>query len=48
MIAQRNKESKVIQKDFEKWKKDAKDKVNKMKKGKLAEDEVYKWLVKNK
>ena len=48
MIAQRNKDVKVIQKDFEKWKKDAKDKVNKMKKGKLAEDEVYKWLVENK
>ena len=48
MIAQRNKDVKVIQKDFEKWKKDAKDKVNKMKKGKFAEDEVYKWLVENK
>ncbi len=48
MIAQRNKDVKVIQKEFEKWKKDAKDKVNKMKKGKLAEDEVYKWLVENK
>ena len=40
MIAQRNKDVKVIQKEFEKWKKDAKDKVNKMKKGKLAEDET--------
>ena len=48
MIAQRNKDVKVIQNDFEKWKKDAKDKVNKMKKGKLEEDEVYKWLVENK
>ena len=48
MIAQRNKDVKVIQKDFEKWKKDAKDKVYNMKKGKLAEDEVYKWLVENK
>ena len=32
MIAQRNKDSKIIQKEFEQWKKDAKDKVNKMKK----------------
>ena len=48
MIAQRNKDSKTIQKDFEQWKKEAKDKVNKMKKDKLTEDEVYKWLVENK
>ena len=48
MIAQRNKESKKIQKDFEQWKKEAKDKINKMKKNKLTEDEVYKWLVENK
>ena len=32
MIAQRNKDSKVNQKDFEQLKRDAKDKVNKMKK----------------
>ena len=48
MIAQRNKESKTIQKDFEQWKKEAKDKITKMKKNKLTEDEVYKWLVENK
>ena len=48
MIAQRNKDSKAIQKDFEQWKKEAKEKVNKMKKGKLTEKEVYKWLVENK
>ena len=48
MIAQRNKDSKTIQKDFEQWKREAKDKVNKMKKGKLTEDEVYKWLVESK
>ena len=28
--------------------KDDKDKVNKMKEGKLAEDKVYRWLVENK
>ena len=48
MIAQRNKDSKTIQKEFEQWKKEAKDKVNKMKKNKLAEDEVHEWLVENK
>ena len=48
MIAQRNKDNKTIQKEFEQWKKEAKDKVNKMKKGKLAEDEVYEWLNNNK
>ena len=48
MIAQRNKDSKAIQKDFEQWKKEAKDKVNKMKKGKLTEKEVYDWILKNK
>ena len=34
--------------DFEKWKKDAKDKVNKLKHGLLTEDEVYEWLLNNK
>ncbi len=48
MTAYRNKESKTIQKEFEQWKKEAKDKISKMKKGKLTEDEVYKWLVENK
>ena len=48
MTAYRNKESKVIQKEFDQWKKEAKDKINKAKKGKLTEDEVYKWLVENK
>lgn len=48
MIAQRNKESKTIQKEFTQWKKEAKDKMNQLKKNKLTEDEVYKWLVENK
>ena len=48
MIAQRNKDVKAIQKDFEQWKKEAKDKEKKKKKGKLTEKEVYKWLVENK
>ena len=33
---------------FDKWKKDAKDRVNKLKHGVLTEDEVYEWLVNNK
>ena len=44
----KDKESKTIQKDFEQWKKEAKDKITKMKKNKLTEDEIYKWLVENK
>lgn len=48
MIAQRNKDDKNIQKEFNQWKKDAKDIMNKLKKEKLSEDEVYNWLIKNK
>ena len=48
MIAQRNKDNKTLQKEFDQWKKEAKEKVNKLKKGKLAEDEVYEWLIDNK
>ena len=48
MIAQRNKDNKSIQKQFEQWKKHAKDKLNKMKKDKLSEEEVYNWLTNNK
>ena len=35
-------------KNFEKWKKQAKEKINDMKKGKLTEKEVYEWILKNK
>ena len=35
-------------KDFENWKKQAKEKINDMKKGKLTENEVYKWLIHSK
>lgn len=48
MAVGRNKDNKQMKKDFDKWKKDAKDKVNKLKHGVLTEDEVYEWLVKNK
>lgn len=48
MAVGRNKDNKQMKKDFEKWKKDAKDRVNKLKHGVLTEDEVYKWLRENK
>ena len=48
MAIGRNKDNKQMKNDFEKWKKDAKDKVNKLKHRMLTEDEVYKWLINNK
>ncbi len=48
MAVGRNKDNKQMKKDFEKWKKDAKDRVNKLKRGVLTEDEVYEWLTNNK
>ncbi len=48
MAVGRNKDNKQMKKDFDKWKKEAKDKVNKLKHGTLTEDEVYEWLVNNK
>ena len=47
MAVGRNKDNKQMKKDFEKWKKEAKDRVNKLKHGVLTEDEVYEWLIKN-
>ena len=48
MAVGRNKDNKQMKKDFDKWKKDAKDRVNKLKHGVLTEDEVYEWLINNK
>ena len=48
MAVGRNKDNKQMKKDFEKWKKDAKDRVNKLKHEILTEDEVYEWLINNK
>ena len=48
MAVGRNKDNKQMKKDFDKWKKDAKDRVNKLKHGFLTEDEVYEWLANNK
>ena len=48
MQVRKDKENKELVKNFEKWKKEAKEKINQMKKGKLTEDEVYEWITKNK
>ena len=48
MAVGRNKDNKQMKKDFEKWKKDAKDRVNKLKHGVLTENDVYEWLTNNK
>ena len=48
MQVRKNKENKQLAQDFETWKKQAKEKINKMKKGKLTENEVYEWILKNK
>ena len=48
MQVKKNKENKEISKNFENWKKQAKEKINQMKKGKLTENEVYEWILKNK
>ena len=48
MQVRKNKENKELSNNFETWKKQAKEKINLMKKGKLSEDEVYEWILKNK
>ncbi len=48
MQARKNKENKELSKNFETWKKQAKEKINDMKKGKLTENEVYEWILRNK
>ena len=42
-----NKDEK-LKKEFEVWKKQAKEQITKLKHRELTEDEVYKWLQKNK
>ena len=44
----KNKENKQLKKDFDKWKKLAKEKIAKLKHGELTEEEVYEWIMKNK
>ena len=48
MQVRKNKENKKLANDFETWKKQAKEKINDMKKGKLTENEVYAWIIENK
>ena len=48
MQVRKDKENKKLVKEFENWKKQAKEKINLMKKGKLTEDDVYEWILKNK
>ena len=43
-IVSKNKNDKKLKKDFENWKKLAKDKITKLKHGELTESEVYEWL----
>ena len=47
MQVRKNKNNKKLSQDFENWKKQAKEKINDMKKGKLTENEVYEWVITN-
>ena len=42
------KDNKKIAIDFESWKKQAKEKITKLKHEELSEKEVYEWIMKNK
>ena len=48
MQLRKDKNNTKLSKDFESWKKKAKEKINDMKKGKLTENQVYEWILKNK
>ena len=48
MQVRKDKSNTKLIKEFETWKKKAKEKINDMKKGKLTENEVYQWILKNK
>ena len=48
MQVRKDKENIKLANDFEPCKKKAKEKINDMKKGKLTENEVYEWVLKNK
>jgi len=48
MQVRKDKNNTKLSKDFETWKKKAKEKINDMKKGKLTETEVYEWILKSK
>ena len=48
MQVRKDKTNTKLAKDFETWKKKAKEKIKDMKKGKLTEKQVYEWILKNK
>ena len=48
MQVRKDKSNTKLVKEFETWKKKAKEKINDMKKGKLTEKQVYDWILKNK
>ncbi len=48
MQVRKDKTNTKLTKDFETWKKKAKEKINDMKKDKLTENEVYEWILNNK
>lgn len=48
MQVRKDKGNKELVEKFETWKKQAKEKINDMKKGNLTENEVYEWILKNK
>ena len=48
MQVRKDKTNTKLAKEFENWKKQAKEKINDMKKGKLTENEVYEWIINNK
>lgn len=48
MIVSRNKDNKQLKKDFDKWKKEAQAKIKLFKQGKLDENTLYNWIIKNK
>lgn len=48
MQVRKDKNNTKLSKDFETWKIKAKEKINDMKKGKITENEVYEWILKNK
>lgn len=48
IFANKNRQDKKIQKDFENWKKQAKNQISKWKHEEITEDEVYKWILENK
>lgn len=48
MQIRKDKSNTKLIKEFETWKKKAKEKINDMKKGKLTENEVYQWILNKK